>query len=152
MRKFRFEKLGVEIEMKANEADFFDIRESECCVRISHDGKRILTVLQDSKIEILDIVRVICYKGRVVAFGDAFVEVGGMSRVFARDRSQVIAYQGAEVRASGHAKIRALDNSRVIATGRAKVDLEGESRGYKRTRSRVKMNKFDNRAAVFDFE
>ncbi len=98
MKKFRSDKLGIEIEI-STEANFFDIRESKNCVRISHDGKRILTVLQDSKIEISDIVRVICYKGRVVAFGDAFVEVGGMSRVFARDRSQVIAFQGAEVRA-----------------------------------------------------
>ena len=151
MKKFRYNKLGIEIEIKADKADFFGVKESINCVRISHNGARIATVLKDSKIVISDIVHIICYKGRVVAFGNTYIEAGSLSRVFAKDKSCVIAFQGAEVRAGGRAKVRALD-SRVIAGGRAKVDLEGESRGYKRTRSRVKMNKFDNRAAVFDFE
>ena len=152
MKKFRFTKLGIEIEIKADKADFFDVKESKNCVRISHKGARIATVLKDSKIEILDIVYITCYKGRVVVFGDAYVEVGGMSRVFAKDKSCVVAFQGAEVRAGGRVKVRALDSSRVIAGGRAQVDLEGKSIGYKKPRSRVKMNKFDNRAAIFDID
>lgn len=160
MKKLRFNKLGIEIEINTrtgepnlfeiNNADFFDIKEFKNCVRISHNGARIATVLKDSKIVITDIVRVICYKGRVVVFGDAYIEAGGMSKIFAKDKARVVAFQGAEVRASGRTKIRALDGSRVIAGGRAQVDLEGKSIGYKKTGSRVKMNKLDNRAAVFD--
>lgn len=154
MKKFRFDKLGIEIEIniRAGKADFFEIKESKNCVKISHGGARIATVLQDSKIVITDIVRVICYKGRVVVFGNTYIEAGGMSRVFARDRAQVVALQGSEVRASGRAKVRALDTSRVVAGGRAEVFLEGKSIGYKWQRSRAKMNKLDNRAAVFDID
>ena len=150
MKKFRFNNLGIEIEIKADKADFFDVKESKNCVRISHKGARIATVLKDSKVVISDIVHVICYKGRVTVFGDAYVEVGGLSRVFAKDKTCVIAFQGAEVRASGRVKVRALDNSRVIAGGRAQIYLEGQSTGYKKSHSRAKMNKLDIRAKVFD--
>ena len=152
MEKFRFDRLGIEIEIniRGGGADFFDVKESKNCVRISHDGARIATVLKDSKIVITDIVHIICYKGRVAVFGDAYIEVGGLSRVFAKDKACVVALQGAEVRAGGRAKVRALDSSRIIAGGRAKVDLEGKSIGYKKSRSRAKINKLDNRAAVFD--
>jgi hypothetical protein len=149
MRKFRFEKLGIEIEMKANEADFLEIKESKNCVRVYHGGERVVTVLQDSKIEFGGMVHITCYKGRVVAFGNTYIEAGGMSKIFAKDKAQVVAYQGAEVRAGGRTKVRALD-SRVIAGGRAKVFLEGKSIGYRWPRSRAKMNKLDNRAKVFD--
>ena len=152
MKRIRFDKLGIEIEIKADKADFFDVRESKNCVRISHEGARIATVLQDSKILISDIVYITCYRGRVVVFGDAYVEVGGMSRVFAKDKSRVVAFQGSEVRASGRAKVRALDNSRIIAGGRAQIDLEGKSIGYKKSHSRAKMNKFDSRAKVVDID
>ena len=152
MKKFRYNNLGIEIEIKADKADFFDIKEAKNCVRISHKGARIATVLKDSKIVISDIVFITCYKGRIVAFGNAYIEVGGMSRVFAKDKSCVVVYQGAEVRANGRAKVRAFDTSRVIAGGRAQVYLNGQSRGYKKSRSRVKMNKLDNRAAVFDID
>lgn len=149
MKKFRFNRLGIEIEIKSDKADFFDIKESKNCVRISHDGARIATVLKDSKIVISDIVHIICYKGRVVVFGDAYVEVGGRSKVFAKDKACVVAYQGAEVRAGGRVKVRALD-SRVIAGGRAQIYLEGQSIGYKWQRSRAKMNVLDNRVKVFN--
>ena len=152
MEKFRFTKLGIEIEIKADKADFFEIKESKSCVRISHDGARIATVLQDSKIEILDIVYITCYRGRVVVFGDAYVEVGGMSRVFAKDKSCVLAFQGAEVRAGGRVKVQAFDTSRIIAGGRAQVYLNGQSLGYKKSHSRAKMNVLDNRVKVFDID
>ncbi len=153
MRKFKFDKLGIEIEinLRGGGANFFEVRESKNCVRISHGGARIATVLQDSKIVITDIVFLICYKGRVVVFGDAYVEVGRLSKVFAKDRAQVVAYQGAEVRAGGRTKVRALD-SRVIASGRAQVDLIGKSIGYRKSHSRAKMNKLDSRAKVFDID
>lgn len=159
MKKLRFNKLGIEIEINTrtgepnlfeiNNADFFDIKEFKNCVRISHNGARIATVLKDSKIVISDIVFITCYKGRVVVFGDAYIEAGGRSKVFAKDKACVVAYQGAEVRAGGRVKVRALD-SRVIAGGRAKVYLEGQSLGYKWPRSRAKMNVLDNRAKVFN--
>jgi hypothetical protein len=151
MKTIKFEKLGIEVEIKADKADFFDVREFKNCVRISHEGARIATVLKDSKVVISDIVYIICYKGRVVVFGDAYIEAGGLSRVFAKDKSCVLAFQGAEVRASGRAKVRALD-SRVIAGGRAEVDLEGKSIGYRWPRSRAKINKLDSRAKVCDID
>ena len=85
-------------------------------------------------------------------FGDAYVEVGGMSRVFAKDKSCVVAFQGAEIRANGRVKVRALDNSRVIAGGRAQVYLEGQSTGYKKSHSRAKMNVLDSCVKVFDID
>lgn len=151
MEKFRFNKLGIEIEISTDKADFFDVKETRNCVKVSHKGARIVTVLPDSKIEFLNIGYIVVYKGRIVVFGDAFVEAGGLSRVFAKDKSCVIASQGAEVRANGRVKVRALDNSRVIAGGRAKVYLEDESKGYKKTCSRVKMYKISGRAAIFDY-
>lgn len=158
MKKFRSDRLGIEVEINTgepnffeiNNADFFDIKEFKNCVRISHNGARIATVLKDSKIVITDIVRVICYKGRVVVFGDAYIEAGGMSKIFAKDKACVVAFQGAEVRAGGRAKVRALDTSRVVASGRAEVFLEGQSLGYKWPRSRAKMNVLDNRVKVFN--
>lgn len=152
MKRIRFDKLGVEIEIKADKANFFDVKEAKNCVRISHNGARIATVLKDSKIVISDIVYIICYKGRVTVFGDAYVEAGGMSKIFAKDKSCVIAYQGAEVRAGGRVKVQAFDTSRVIATGRAQVDLEGQSRGYRKSYSRAKMNVLDNRVVIFDID
>ena len=154
MEKFRFNKLGIEIEIniRGGGADFFDVREFKNCVRISRKGARIATVLKDSKIVISDIVHVICYKGRVVVFGDAYVEVGGMSRVFAKDKSCVLAFQGAEVRAGGRVKVQAFDTSRIIAGGRAQVYLNGQSLGYKKSHSRAKMNVLDNRVKVFDID
>ena len=160
MKKLRFNKLGIEIEINTrtgepnlfeiNNADFFDIKEKKNCVRISHNGARIATVLKDSKIVISDIVHIVCYKGRVVVFGDAYIEAGGMSKIFAKDKACVVAYQGAEVRAGGRTKVRALDTSRVVAGGRAEVFLDGESIGYKWQRSRAKMNVLDNRVTVFN--
>lgn len=156
MRKFRSNKLGIEIEMEdgAGELPYFrkpiEIKETKTCVRISCEGKKIATILPDSKIEIPNLGHIICYKGRIVVFGNACVEVGGMSRVFAKDKVCVEACQGSEIRAGGRTKVRALDSARVIAGGRAQVDLEGKSIGYKKTGSRVKINKLDNRAAVFD--
>lgn len=152
MKKFRFNNLGIEIEIKADKADFFDVKESINCARISHKGARIATVLKDSKIVITDIVYIICYRGRVAVFGDAYVEAGGLSRIFARDKTCVVALQGAEIRAGGRVKVRALDNSRVIAGGRAKVYLEGQSTGYKKSHSRAKMNVLDIRAKVVDID
>ena len=149
MKKFSFDNLGIEVEISASKANFFDVKEFKNCVRISHDGARIATVLKDSKVVITDIVRITCYKGRIVAFGNACVEAGGMSRVFAKNKTCVIAHQGAEVRAGGRVKVRALD-SRVIAGGRAQVDLEGKSIGYKWQHSRAKINKLDNGSTVFD--
>jgi len=152
MKKLRFDRLGIEVEIKADKADFFDVREFKNCVRISRKGARIATVLKDSKVVISDIVHVICYKGRVVVFGDAYIEAGGLSRVFAKDKSCVLAFQGAEVRAGGRVKVRALDNSRIVAGGRAEVFLEGKSIGYKKSHSRAKMNKLDSRAKVCDID
>lgn len=150
MRKFRSNRLGIEIEI-TGETLFksLEVKETRNCARISCEGKKVATILPDSKIEIRDLVHITCYKGRIVAFGNAYVEVGGMSRVFARNRVCVVACQGAEVRAGGRTKVRALDSSRVIATGRAEVFLEGKSIGY-RNGSRARINKLDNRAAVFD--
>lgn len=151
MRKFRSDKLGIEIEI-TGETLFksLEIKETKNCARISCEGKKVATILPDSKIEIRDIVHITCYKGRIVAFGNAYVEVGGMSRVFAKDKVCVLAYQGAEIRAGGRTKVRALDSSRVVAGGRAEVFLDGKSIGYRKTGSRVKINKLDNRATVFD--
>lgn len=155
MKKLRFDKLGIEIETEnTGELPYFrkpiEIKETKTCVRISCEGKKVVTLLPDSKIELQDINHITCYKGRIVAFGNAYVEAGGMSRVFAKDRTGVVASQGAEIRASGRVKVRALDNSRVIAGGRAEVWLDGQSKGYKKTCSRVKMHKLDSRAAIFD--
>lgn len=149
MEKIRFEKLGIEIEIWSGEAKF-EVRESKNCARIFCDGKRVATILPDSKIEIQDLVYITCYKGRIVTFGNAYVEVGGMSRVFARNKSRVVAHQGAEVRACGRTKVRALDSSRIIAGGRAEVFLDGKSIGYRNPNGRVRMRKFDNRAEIFD--
>lgn len=146
MEKFRFNKLGIEIEI-AGEANF-DIRETKNCVRVSCDNRKIATILKDSKIEFLDISHVICYKGRIVTYGNLFVETYG-TRVYAKDKTCVIAYQDSEIRAGGRTKVKALDSSRVIAGGRAKIYLHGESKGYK-TGSRVKMHKLDSRADIFD--
>lgn len=148
MKKLRFDKLGIEIEMADDMS--FETKETRNCLRVSYKNKKVVTILPDSKIEFLNLAHVICYKGRLVAYGNMYVEAGGLSRVFAKDKTYVVASQGAEVRASGRTKVRALDNSRVIAGGRAEVYLEGESRGYKKASSRVKINKLDNRATVFD--
>ena len=150
MKRIRLERLGIEIEIRASEAEFFKIKESENCVRISCEGKKVVTILPDSKIEFLNFAHVICYKGRVWVFGDAYIEAGG-SRVFAKDKTRVVAYGGAEVRAGGRAKVRALD-SRVIAGGRAKVYLDGNSTGYKKSHSRAKMNVLNSRAKVCDID
>jgi len=147
MEKIRFNKLGIEIENKS-EANF-DIRESRGCIRIFYDGKKVTTLLPDSKIEIWEFGHIICYKGRIVTFGDVFVEAWG-GRVFAKNKTRVVAYQNTEVRAGGRTKVRALDSSRVIAGGRAEVFLDGESLGYKWPRSRAKMNVLDNRVKVFN--
>jgi hypothetical protein len=72
------------------------------------------------------------------------------SFIIARDNVNCLLFQGAEVRAGGHTKIRALDSSRVTARGYAQVDLEGKSIGYKKPFSRAKINKLDNRTAVFN--
>ena len=148
MERIRYNNLGIEIEIKASEAKFLEIKESINCLRISHDGKRVITILKDSKVEFCDFAHVICYKGRVVAFNNTCVGAGRLSRVFAKDKTRVFAYGGAEIRAGGRAKIRALD-SRVIAGGRAQVDLEGKSIGYKWSRSRAKINKLDSCVKVF---
>jgi len=149
MERLRFNRLGIEIEINTGEPNLFEIKETKTCVKVSCEGKKVITVLPDSKIEIRDFI--ICYKGRVVVFGNAFVEAWGMSRVFARDKSRVVAFQGAEVRAGGRTKVRALD-SRVIAGGRAQVDLEGQSTGYKWPRSRAKMNVLDSCVKVSDID
>lgn len=149
MEKFRSNKLGIEIEInRVGEIDF-EIKESKNCVKVSYKNKRVVTILPDSKIEFLDINHIVCYKGRVAAFGSVHVEAWGMSRVFAKDKSYVVAYQGAEVRAGGRAKVHAYDSSRVVAGGRAKVFLDGKSIGY-RNGSRVEIHKLDSRAAIFD--
>lgn len=156
MKKFRSNRLGIEVEINTGEPNLFEInnlfeiKETKNCVKVSCEGKKVATVLPDSKILISDVVFITCYKGRVVVFGDAYIEAGGMSKIFARDKAQVVAYQGAEVRASGRTKVRALDSSRIIAGGRAEVFLEGESIGYKWQRSRAKMNKLNNRVTVFN--
>ena len=149
MEKIRFNKLGIEIEIMPDDAKFLKFKETKTCVRVSCEGKKVVTILPDSKIEFGGMVHVTCYKGRIVTFGNAYVEVGGMSRVFARDKSRVVAFQGAEVRAGGRVKVRALD-SRVIASGRAEVFLDGKSIGYRNPLGRAKMRKFDNRAAISD--
>lgn len=156
MKKFRFDKLGIEVEINTGEPNLFEInnlfeiKETKTCIKISCEGKKVATVLPDSKIEIGGLVHITCYKGRVVVFGDAYIEAGGMSKIFAKDKARVVAFQGAEVRASGRVKVRASDNSRVIAGGRAEVFLDGESIGYKWQRSRAKMNVLDNRVTVFN--
>lgn len=151
MERIRFDKLGIEIEIRASEANFLEIKESINCVRISHNDKRVVTILKDSKVEFFNFNHMICYKGRVVAFNNTCVETGGLSRVFAKDKTRVVAYGGAEVRAGGRAKVRGLD-SRVVAGGRAQVYLEGKSIGYRKPHSRVKMNVLDSSAKVFDID
>ena len=62
MRKFRSNRLGIEIEMEdgAGELPYFrkpiEIKETKTCVRISCEGKKVATILPDSKIEIRDLV------------------------------------------------------------------------------------------------
>lgn len=214
MEKLRFDKLNIEIEIKTDEANLFEIKELKDSVQVFYENKKIVAILRDSRVKLCNFAHVIGYKGRVVAFNDVFVEARGAARAEARDTSRVEAYdrsfvtaydksyvvgfsrstirayntsgvmgcdecviraynaatvtgfdssfiiardnancilfQGAEVRASGHAKIRALDSSRVTARGYAQVDLEGQSIGYKKPFSRAKINKLDNRAAVFE--
>lgn len=151
MERIRFDKLGIEIEIRASEANFLEIKESINCVRISHNDKRVSTILKDSKVEFFNFNHMICYKGRVVAFNNTCVEAGGLSRVFAKDKTRVLAYGGAEVRANGRAKVRGLD-SRVVAGGRAQVYLEGQSTGYRKSHSRAKMNVSDSCVKVFDID
>lgn len=91
-----------------------------------------------------------CDESLVRAYNAATVTGFDSSFIIARDNVNCILFQGAEVRASGHAKIRALDTSRVTARGHVQVDLEGQSIGYKKPFSRAKINKLDNRAAVFE--
>ena len=146
MKKLRFDKLGIEIEMADDMS--FETKETRNCLRVSYKNKKVVTILPDSKIEFLNLAHVICYKGRLVAYGNMYVEAWG--RVFAKDKVCVLAYQGAEIRAGGRTKVRALDSSRVVAGGRAEVFLDGKSICYRKTGSRVKINKLDNRAAVFD--
>ena len=152
MKKFRSDKLGIEIEIRADKANFFDVKESKNCVRISHNGARIATILKDSKIEISDIVHITCYKGRIVVFGDAFVEAGELSKIFAKDKARVVACQGAEIRAGGRVKVQAFDNSRVIAAGRAQVYLDGQSIGFKKSHSRVRIHRLDSRAVILNLD
>jgi hypothetical protein len=146
MKKLRFDKLGIEIEMADDMS--FETKETRNCLRVSYKNKKVVTILPDSKIEFLNLAHVICYKGRLVAYGNMYVEAWG--RVFAKDKVCVLAYQGAEIRAGGRTKVRALDSSRVVAGGRAEVFLDGKSIGYRKSGSRVKINKLDNRATVFD--
>lgn len=214
MKTIKFDKLNIEIEVKTGEVSLFEIKELRDRIRVFFEDKRILVIHRDSRVKLCNFAHVICYKGRVVAFNDVFVEARGAARVWARDTSRVEAFdrsfvtardnsyvvctnrstvaaydtssvmssdecviraynaatimgfdssfiiardnancllfQGAEVRASGHAKIRALDSSRVTARGYAQVDLEGQSIGYKKPFSRAKINRLDNRTAVFD--
>lgn len=145
MRKFRFDKLGIEIETAVN----LEIRETKNCVRVSCENGKIATILKDSKVEFLDISHVICYRGRIVAYGNLFVETYG-TRVYAKDKARIIAYQDSEIRATDRTNVKALDSSRVIAGGRAKIYLHGESKCYKKNRSRVKMNKFSDRAIIIE--
>ncbi len=91
-----------------------------------------------------------CDECVIRAYNAATITGFDSSFITARDNVNCILFQGAEVRASGHAKIRALDSSRVTARGYAQVDLEGQSIGYKKPFSRAKINKLDNRAAVFE--
>lgn len=147
MKKYRFDSLGIEIEIGADETNF-KIREAKNCIRILCENKRIVTILPDSKVEFENTNHLVCYRGRVVVFGDLQIEVGGASRIFAKDRTRIIAHQGAEIRANGRAKVRAFDNSRVIAGGRAAVYLDGKSTGYKKAGGRVKMNKLNIRANI----
>ncbi len=91
-----------------------------------------------------------CDECVIRAYNVATITGFDSSFIIARDNVNCILFQGAEVRASGHAKIRALDSSRVTARGYTQVDLEGQSIGYKKPFSRAKINKLDNRAAVFD--
>lgn len=214
MERLKFDKLNIEIEVNTDNISLFEIEELKDRIRVFYENKKIVVIHRDSKIKLCNFAHVICYKGRVVAFNDVFVEAWGKSHVWARgasrveafdwslvmardssyivcnNRSTVAAYdtsgvmssdecvvrayntstitgfdssfilardnvncllfQGAEVRASGHAKVRALDSSRVTARGYAQVDLEGQSIGYKKPFSRAKINKLDNRAAVFE--
>jgi hypothetical protein len=156
MERLRFNRLGIEIEINTGEPNLFEInnlfeiKETKTCVKVSCEGKKVATILPDSKIEIGGLVHITCYKGRVVVFGDAYIEAGGMSKIFAKDKAQVVAYQGAEVRAGGRTKVRALDNSRVVAGGRAEVFLDGKSLGYKWPRSRAKMKKLNDQVTVFN--
>ena len=151
MKRIRYNNLGIEIEIKSSEAKFLEIKELKNCVRVFYDSKRVVTVLKDSKVEFCDFAHVVCYKGRVVAFNNACVEAGRLSKVFAKDKSRVLAYRGAEVRANGRVKVQALD-SRVIAGGRAQVYLEGKSIGYKKSHSRARISKLDNRAKVVNID
>ena len=91
-----------------------------------------------------------CDECIIRAYNAATITGFDSSFILARDNVNCILFQGSEVRASGHAKIRALDSSRVTARGYAQVYLEGQSIGYKKPFSRAKINKLDNRAAVFD--
>jgi hypothetical protein len=91
-----------------------------------------------------------CDECIIRAYNAATVTGFDSSFIIARDNVNCLLFQGAEVRASGHAKIRALDSSRVTARGYAQVDLEGKSIGYKKPFSRAKINKLDNRAAIFN--
>ena len=104
-----------------------------------------------STIRAYDTSRVMgCDESLVRAYNAATITGFDSSFIIARDNVNCILFQGSEVRAGGHAKIRALDTSRVTARGYAEVDLEGQSIGYKKPFSRAKINKLDNRAAVFE--
>ena len=113
MEKLRFDKLNIEIEIKTDEASLFEIKELKDSIQVFHKNKKILEVLQDSKIEICKFA-VKCYKGRVVAFNNIHVEAWRESQVEAFDWVYVTAYDKSYVVGYNRSTIRAYDNSGVM--------------------------------------
>ena len=119
MERVRFDKLNIEIEVKANEISLFEIKELGDRAQIFFKNKKILDVLPNSKIEICNCI--ICYKGRVVAFNDTRVEAWGRSVVTAYDSSYVAGHNRSTIRAHNTSGVMGCDECVIRAYNAATV-------------------------------
>jgi len=113
MKTIKFEKLNIEIEIKTDEANLFEIKELGDRIRVFYENKKILVIHRDSRVKLCNFAHVICHAGRVVAFNEAHVEAWGASRAEARDTSRVEAFD--------RAYVTAYDESYVVGFSRSTI-------------------------------
>lgn len=113
MERLKFDKLNIEIEIKTDEANLFEIKEIRDRIRVFYENKKILVIHRDSRVKLCNFAHVICYAGRVVAFNDVFVEARGAARAEARDTSRVEAFD--------RAYVTAYDESYVVGFSRSTI-------------------------------
>lgn len=122
METIKFDRLRIEIEVKTGEVSLFEIKELKDRVQIFFEDEKILEVLPNSRVGLLNFVHAVCYKGRAVVFSDALVSARGVSRIEAReasrvdafDRSFVTAYDKSYVAGFNRSTIRAYNTSSVM--------------------------------------